>query len=53
MEEALVKVAGSTHSVFTMLGKVDDPVNLGLTHAVFYLFFILPNYALPAERKET
>lgn len=53
MEEALVEAAGSAGSVFTVLGKVDDPVNLGLTHAVFYFFFIVPNYSLPAERKGT
>lgn len=47
--------SGSTGYVVTVLGKVDDPVNLGLTHAVFHLFYfiLLPTYSLTAERKGT
>lgn len=34
---------GSAGYVVTVLGKVDDPVNLGLTHTVFYLFYFIAN----------
>lgn len=56
MEEALVVSEGSAGSVLTVLDKVDDPVNFGLTHAVFYFFclfffFLLPSYSL-LKRKE-
>lgn len=55
MEEALVVSEGSAGSVLTVLDKVDDPVNFGLTHAVFYFFFLffflLPTYSL-LKRKE-
>jgi len=46
MDESLVVTAGSADSVLTILGKVDEPVNLGLIHAVFYffcLFFLIAN----------
>lgn len=33
-----VVAVGSAGSVWTVLGKVDDPVNLEQTHAVFYFF---------------
>lgn len=48
MEEALVVAMGSASSALTVLGKVDDPVNLGLTHAVFY-FFALFLYCQPTH----
>lgn len=48
MEETLVVAVGSAGSVLTVLGKVDDPVNLGLTHAVFY-FFALFLYCQPSH----
>lgn len=38
MEEALAVAVCAAGAVFTALGKVDDPVSLGLTHAVFHFF---------------
>lgn len=46
--EALVVAAGSANLVLTVLGKVDDPVNLGQTHAAFY-FFCLFVYCQPSH----
>lgn len=48
MEEALVVAVSFADSMLTVLGKVDDPVNLGLTHAVFY-FFCLFLYCEPTH----
>ena len=54
MDETLVVPEGSAGSVVTVLDKVDDPVNFGLTHAVFYFFCLIFIFnLLIAEKKGT
>lgn len=42
--EPLAVAAGLIYSVLTVLGKEDDPTNLGLTHAVFHFFHRFPYF---------
>lgn len=42
--EPLAVAAGLIYSVLTALGKADDSLNLGLTHAVFHFFHHFPYF---------